>query len=136
MNVTLTNLGSLAVPYSSSQDKGFAALLEPSVPVTLSSEDVTVLNVGDNPSALEELTEGVQHIIEQLGKLLTFWRDHAETVEHDGQATRPVSVKIENHGTNALRVLLGINTEEVQVGAGEAVVAEAPGYVEIRELGV
>lgn len=134
MNVILVNLGSVAVPVSSSQDKGWATMLDPNEPFILNSPAVTVASVGDNPSFSEELTEGVQNIIEQLGKLVTFWRDHTEQQIEGSPGT--VLVQIENRGPNALRVLLGINTNEVTVNAGTTYEAEAPGYVEIRELGV
>jgi len=134
MNVTLTNLGTIAVPYSSPNDKGFAALLEPGVPVSVSATVTTVVNVGDNPDALEELAEGLQNILDKLVKLVTFWRERV--AENVVAVDDVVKVSIENHGPNALRVLLGANTNDVEVGVGMTYPASAAGYVEIRELGV
>jgi hypothetical protein len=133
MHIVLTNLGAIAVPFSSSQNKGFASLLEPSEPYTLNSEAVTVASVGDNPTAAEEFTEGLQNFFQKLGEMLTFWRDHSQQL-FDGP--EQVNVEIVNHGPNGLRVLLGANTNEVEVGAGMTFVAQAAEYVEIRELGV
>lgn len=134
MQVTLTNLGAVAVPFSSSQDKGFSTLLEPDEPLEFDSEATTVANVGDNPDFVEELTEGVKAFVEGLAKLVTFWRDHARASDALGAAE--VRVQIENRGTNGLRVLLGSNVNEVTVPPGEAFEATAAEYVEIRELGV
>jgi hypothetical protein len=133
MNVTMTNLGAVAVPFSSSQDRGWAALLEPSEPYQLDSAAVTVASVGDNPTASEEFTEGLQNFFQKLGEMLTFWRDHSQQL-FDGP--EQVNVEIVNHGPNGLRVLLGANTNEVEVGSGMTFVAQAAEWVELRELGV
>lgn len=127
MNITLTNLGATAVPYSSSKGAGFAMQLEPNEPATTNSAEITVSSVGDNPTFREELKEAFDTLVE----LIQFWRDR--------QVAEPphiVRVRIVNHGPNALRVLLGSNTNEVQVEDGESYEASAEEYVEIRELGV
>lgn len=134
MHITLTNLGDIAVPFSSTQDKGFATLIAPDEHHALDSADVTVASVGDNPTASEEFVEGIKNLFEELGNLITFWRDHSK----DAGSEPPliVTVQIENRGVNALRVLLGSNINEVEVGAGETYTATAAEWVEIRELGV
>jgi hypothetical protein len=104
------------------------------VPYTLDSPDVTVLNIGDNPSALEEFSDGLKAFIDGVAKLVTFWRDHTEQQDDGGEPQ--VYAEIKNAGANGLRVLLGSNVEEVHVGAGGTADVTAPGYVEIRELGV
>ena len=126
MNVTFTNKGTLSVPLSCSQDKGFAVLLDPGLPYTVNLDTATVVNVGDNPSFLEELAESVKDLIDLILK----WRER--TVE-DGDM---VQVSIDNHGPNALRVLLGSNVEEYTVSPSTTYEATAEGYVEVRELGV
>jgi hypothetical protein len=126
MNVTFTNRGLLAVPLSCSQDKGFAVLIDPGMPYTVNVPDVTVVNVGDNPSFLEELAESVKDLIDIVLK----WRE--KKVE-DGNM---VAVEIVNHGPNGLRVLLGSNVNEVTVSPGTAYEATAEEYIEVRELGV
>jgi len=133
MNVTLINLGSVAVPFSSSQDKGFVASLEPSEPFIFNSEIITVANVGDNPSATEEFTTGLKHFLEKLTELITFWKDSAKATPLE---TSGIVVNIENHGPNGLRVLLGSNINEVTIPALGNYAASAAEYVEIRELGV
>jgi hypothetical protein len=127
MHITLHNLDTVAVPFSSPDNKGFATMLEPGTPTTIDSPDVTVGSVGDNPTFREEFAQA----FEQLLALLTFWRERKGTED-----PRIVHVAIENHGPNALRVLLGSNTKERQVIAGETYTATADEYVEIRELGV
>ena len=127
MNVTFTNKGTLAVPLSCSQDKGFAVLLDPGMPYTVNLATATVVNVGDNPTFLEELSESIKDLIDIVLK----WR---EKKAEDGNDS--VGVAIENHGPNALRVLLGSNVDEVTVSPGTTYDAYANGYVEVRELGV
>jgi len=134
MHVVVTNLSTLAVPFSSDQGKGFATLLNPGVPHTLDSADVTVANVGDNPDFVEELKDSVSGLLESLGKLLTFWKDHASTSGED--AGPEVHVSLENRGINGLRVLLGSNVNELTVQPGTTHELTSVGYIEIRELGV
>ena len=129
MHIVVTNLSTLAVPFSSDQDKGFVTLLEPSVPYSFDSAAVTVANVGDNPDFLEELTESFQKLVGYL----KFWK--AKSNETYGGVPE-ISVKLENKGTNGLRVLLGSNVEEVTVQPGTSTDLSSPGYIEIRELGV
>jgi hypothetical protein len=131
MNVTVTNLGTVAVPFSSTNDKGFAQMLEPQQPYTLESEAIVVASVGDNPSFREEVEEALQTLLESITALVLFWRRK----QPDADPIR-VRVTIENHGANGLRVLLGSNVNEVQVSPGSTYIADAPEYVEIRELGV
>ena len=133
MQIVVTNLGALAVPFSSTQDKGFAFLLDPEGTHTVDMPSLTVANVGHNPSAGEELVEGVKNLLEELGKLVTFWRDHSKDA---GEDPPMVNVQIDNDGANGLRILLGSNTNEVTLPPGESFTATAAGYVEIRELGV
>ena len=134
MHVVLTNLGAVAVPFSSAQDKGFVQMLEPGQPVTLDSPAVTIANVGDNPSAMEEFTAGMKNLIDKIGELILFWREKNEKA--GAEAPHQVQVSIENKGPNALRVLLGSNMNEMNISAGVTYTATATEYVEIRELGV
>jgi len=127
MNVIFTNRGTLAVPLSSAQGKGFVVMLEPGVAYPLNVKDVTVVSVGDNPDFFEELSESVKDLID----LVLDWREKS-----GDDAIPAVAVTIENLGPNGLRVLLGSNVEEYTVQPGVTYEARAPRYVEVRELGV
>jgi len=129
MNLTITNRGDVAVPFSSSQGKGFAQVIEPQQAYTLNSEAVTVASVGDNPTFAEEIGDALQALAAVFARLVGTWRK----VEPEPHV---VHVEIENLGTNSLRVLLGSNVNELQLASGETFVAQATGYVEVRELGV
>jgi hypothetical protein len=127
MNITLTNLDDVAVPFSTQQDKGFSMTLEPGEPKQFNETQVTVASVGDNPTWREEIEQGFK----ALFALLAVW--------HQRKGIAPphrVVVEIENHGPNALRILLGSNVDEVQLAADDSYTAAGPEYIEIRELGV
>lgn len=132
MNITITNRGAVAVPFSSSNGNGFAVALEPGEPFTVADDSIVVASAGDNPTFREELEQAAKAVYEMLVGLITFWRSH--NVDDDTPAI--VLVQIDNDGDNALRVILGSNVNDVEVGPGAIYVAEAPEYVEIRELGV
>ena len=128
MNLTLTNLDTAAVPFASSKGRpAFVAQLEPNVPFTKDAPTIVVASIGDNPTFREELKEAFDALVD----LIKFWRDRKAA-----EPPHTVHVRIENHGPNALRVLLGSNTNEVQVEVGATYEATAEEYVEIRELGV
>jgi hypothetical protein len=131
MHITVTNTGTVAVPFYSTDDKGFAVDLEPNEPYTIDTEAVTVASVGDNPSFREEVEEALEDLLDAIASLVMFWRRKQPDAD-----PAPVSVSIWNQGTNGLRVLLGSNVNEVQVEPGATYTAKAPEYVEIRELGV
>jgi hypothetical protein len=131
MHITVTNLGTIAVPFSSTQDKGFVYDLQPGEPSTVDSAAVTVASVGDNPTFREEVEEALETLLENIASLVLFWRRKQPDAD-----PVPVSVSIWNQGDNALRVLLGSNVNEVQVEPGATYEANAPEYLEIRELGV
>ena len=131
MNVTFTNLGTVPVPVYSTQGKGFAYDLDPGEGYTIDSEAVTVASVGDNPTFREEVSDALEYLLESIAALVMFWKRK----QPDADPAK-VSVAIHNQGTNALRVLLGSNVNEVQVEPGDTYAANAPEYVECRELGV
>ncbi|HXD04440.1 MAG TPA: hypothetical protein VN680_00195 [Burkholderiaceae bacterium] len=131
MNITVTNLGTVAVPFFSTQDKGFVVPIEPNQSHTLNSTAVTVTSVGDNPTFREEVEEALETLVEAIASFVMFWK--RKQPDEDPVIVR---VMIQNHGTNGLRVLLGSNVNEVQVEPGVTYEANAPEFVEIRELGV
>lgn len=131
MNVTFTNLGTASVPVYSTQGKGFAYDLDPGEGYIIDSDTVTVASVGDNPTFREEVEDALETIVEAIAALVMFWKRKQPDAD-----PAQVSVSIYNEGANALRVLLGSNVSEVQVNPGETYAANAPEYVEIRELGV
>ena len=135
MNVTITNLGPVAVPFASTDHEGFVQSIEPNEAATTNDPEVVIASVGDNPTLREEFDEGREELRDGLVKLVTLWREHRPEGFSD-DADPVVKVSIFNRGQNALRVLLGSNTNEWEVRPGQTFVAEAPGYVEIRELGV
>lgn len=134
MYLTLTNLGDepelLATPSGD-----YTAALQPGQPLDVADDARDVLLVGDKPDALENIQRGLatlgaiaRHILEAIiGR-------KRDTAERYGQPER-VRVSIENHGAQAVRVILGDGVTDVQVQPGTAQVCEAVGYLELRELG-
>lgn len=119
------------MPLYSTQNKGFAYDLDPGEGYTIDSEAVTVASVGDNPTFREEVEEALETIVEAIAALVMFWKRKQPDAD-----PALVNVLILNEGTSALRVLLGSNVAEVQVEPGVTYEANAPEYLELRELGV
>jgi hypothetical protein len=135
MNAIFTNTGTVPVPIGSSQGKGWVNALDPSVPYPISGAEQTVITVGDSPTLRDGLAEFFDDLAELLRKLLTFWRDRHDA-QKNGDGDLMVSLRIQNNGTNPLRVILGDPTNDTHVDAGATSDFAAPLYIEVRELGV
>lgn len=134
MQITITNLAPVAVPFVSSQAGGIAELLAPNDPATFHDDQLTVAVAGDKPSFIDEVQEALEGIADVIKRIITFWRERA--AQDDVEAANVVNVRITNQGSNGLRVILGDNTNDYTVQPGDVYDASAPGFVEIRELGV
>lgn len=134
MHVTLTNLGTEDVPVTSSQGNGYAAMLHPGHPHTVSDADVTVLTVGDNPTFAEDLREALESVAALARRLIAFWKEHTPK---DADAGKPiVRVRIVAGESNSLRVTGDDRNADTEVTPGALYDAQAVNYVEIRQLGV
>ena len=129
MNITLTNLEAIPVPFCSSQGKGFAITLQPNTPEPFISTEVTVASVGDNPAFRDALGDVAKNMLHFLVGMLTVWRD-----KQTAPPPHPVRVLIDNRGPKSLSVLQGSTTNVWQLAPGQSYTAQAGGYVEIREL--
>jgi hypothetical protein len=135
MNVILTNLGPVPLPIGSHQDKGWVNAIEPAQPYPVAGEGITVVTVGDSPTLRDGLAEFFDDLTDLLKKLVTFWHDRHDAPKNN-EGDLVVSLRIQNNGPNAVRVILGDPTNDVQIEAGATADYSAPLFIEVRELGV
>lgn len=143
MNVTITNTGPTPVPVvtgSATPDGELVPILKPGDAMTIDDPAATVVSVGDNPTFFEEVSAalaGFAAVLTGILKALTqWWAEHHEKSGAAEGLPDPVKVQIENHGANAVRVILGSNTNDATVSPGATFSGEASKYIEFRELGV
>ena len=134
MKATITNLGTVPVPLTSTQGTGLAVSLEPGAAFTLDDDATTVATVGDNPSFEEDLREALGHIYEVAIKLITFWKAHPKPKGAQGHPL--VKIRIIAGEGNALRVTGDDKNLDHEVVQGSTYDATMKDYVEIRQLGV
>lgn len=133
MILTLTNVTeepeTIATP-----DGSFRDALHPQMPFEF-REEAQVVIIGDKPDVRTQITQGLQtvgKVARQLQELIAGRK--ANYAQRMGEP-EPVRVMIENHGTNAVRVILGDGKTDRTVAPGTAQQCDAPGYLELRELG-
>ena len=133
MHVAITNHGPVGVPFFFVQDQAFATMIGPGDVYTLNNPRVAAACVGDSPTFAVDPADGLQEFAESLADLQVFWRNHNLRVGYRG---RPfVQVDVVNEGTRPVRVLLGLEAEEVTVPSGGSFGAAAVEYIELREVG-
>lgn len=134
MKATITNLGTVAVPLTSTEGKGFAASLEPGVPYSLDFDWVTVAVVGDNPSFMEDLGEALKDLKELAIKLIVFWRSHPQP--HEGGSHPVVSIRVAAATGNDIRATGDDKNLDVEITGGGTNDVTMKDYIELRQLGV
>lgn len=153
MNLTITNTGANAetvagidspsVTLGGTGRTGLAGnrgsvawtqILEPGVPFESNSEQSIVI-IGDKPSVREQIEQGLATAGAALRELYDAIRERRKP-QISGEPLPKISVTLTNHGENAIRVILGDGVTDVQVAPGTTSELEAPGYLELRELGL
>lgn len=134
MKATITNLGSVTVPLTSTQGGGLAQILEPGVAFTLDDPDITVAIVGDNPSFTEDVKEALGEVFDLAIRLITFWRSHPKPKGEDGHPV--VNISVAAGDDNAIRLTGDDKNLDVAVPAGSTRVTVMKDYVELRQLGL
>lgn len=150
MNLTLTNNGPEAVTVSGIEspsvtlgESGLAGsrggtawtdVLNPGDPWETTGDD-TVIVVGDKPSVREQIEQGLATATSAVKELYAAIRGRRKPVI-EGEPPPEVTLLIANHGTNAVRVILGDGVTDMTVAPGTSMPCIAPGYLELRELGL
>jgi len=136
MDAIFTNLGDAPIPLGSTKSGGFLDPINPDEPYTVTGAGYTVVTAGDNPSFREELAEAFKNILAVFERIITFWREHEGKDFRGDPVDVVVRLRIHNRGPNDLRVILGNNTNDTVLVAGNTADFSAPDYIEVRELGV
>jgi L-fucose isomerase-like protein len=135
MNIVITNRANEAVPVLSSDEGGWAEVVEPGTPLTIFRENTDVIIIGDKPDVSEQIKEGlgvVKKAVDKVRETLTAKPKDKGTMP----TTDEVNVVIGNNGPNFIRVILGDGKTASDVPVGISYEAKAKGYVEVRELGL
>lgn len=132
MKITVTNLGTVAVPLTSSQDKGYATAIEPGATVLFDAAPVTIAVVGTNPSFTEDLKEALGNVYDLAVKLILFWKAHPQP--HDGGTHPVVSIRIT--ADTPVRCTGDDKSLDVEIPAGSTRDVTMKDYVELRQLGL
>lgn len=136
MRLTITNKAAAPVPVMSNDGGGWVQAAEPGAPLDIDRDDSDVIIVGDKPSVTEQIQQGLQVLAKTVKALVAAWRKHHEKQTASPEAVAlPVSVDFQNRGANPVRAILGDGVTDVNILPGALYHAEAPGYVELRELG-
>jgi len=134
MKATFTNLGTVPVPLTSTQGKGFAASLDPGLPYILDAADVTDVTIGDNPEFTEDLKKALGDVFALAIKLLTFWRE--QPVPQGATGVPEVRVRIVAAEGNSLRVTGDDKNLDHEVVPGSTYDAVMKDYVQVLQLGL
>jgi hypothetical protein len=135
MHIQITNAGAFAVPLTSTKGDGLATELEPNNMFVIDDEAVTVATFGDDPGFLQEFTDGMGKLFDTIRAHLTQFRNRQTSQRRDPQDVE-VLCTIENFGPHPLRVVLGEDhVDDYEIEPGETYTAQAPGYIQLRELG-
>jgi hypothetical protein len=130
MNIVLTNQMTYPVPVMTKDDGGWCQTAEPGVPLT-ESGDAHVIIVGNKPDVSEQILEGLHTALDVLKAFI-----HLQKPKAAGEPVPSLSFMIGNNGPNPIRVILGDGQTDAEVAPGVTYIAHAPGYIEIRELGL
>ncbi len=133
MNVVLTNQEQEALLISSPDEGGWMDLLQPQKAFTLNRPDTTLAIVGDKPSVVDNIEQGLKNLAVLVRTLLEKLVGERDTAG----APKPnrLAVLVSNNGSNAVRIVLGNGIDEFIVSPGTHFSATSYGYMELRELG-
>jgi hypothetical protein len=131
MKLKLTNQTSSALPIMSTDEGGWADVLQPNTPYTLTHNASDVIIIGDKPDVREQIEQGIATIGAVAREIINAFKSRL-----GGRAGAPmVSAIIENDGDKSVRVILGDGVSDWVVNPGEMYPASAHAYLELRELG-
>lgn len=130
MNLTITNNGQEDEAIGGGK---YVDVLEPGVAKTIDNDE-EVLIIGDKPSVRDQFKDAAMVLVESVKKVIDKILHRKEKCEQDGDSEQ-VEVAISNHGTNAVRVIMGDGVTDMVVSPGSTGSASAYGYLELRELG-
>src|SRR5262245_40942609 len=100
--------------------------------IELTGEDIATVDIGYNPTAVEELRNAIADATATIAALIQRILDGAAKPIAAGTE---VSVTIENRGTAGVRIIPELNVAPFEVPPGST--ANALGaYVEVRQLGM
>jgi hypothetical protein len=135
MNIVITNRANEPVSVLSTDEGGWHEEVQPGEPLTLYRVDTDVIIIGDKPGVSEQIKEGlgvVKKVVDAVRETL-----HAKPKPKSTLPEQPmIHVLLTNNGPNSVRVILGDGKTASDVPTGVTYEAIAPGYVEVRELGV
>src|SRR5262245_19813488 len=129
MKLTITNTGDIAVPITSGEN---TAVLEEGVPYELDGPTVAI--IGLKPSIREQFERAYHVLTESARALLEAFQNRTKP-DMPKDDTPTVAATIQNHGVNAVRVILGDGVTDETVAPGTVLMTSAKGYLELRELG-
>jgi hypothetical protein len=133
MNLVISNRGNEAVPVMSTDEGGWCESALPGEPLTLTKDKTNDLVIGDKPDVSEQIRQGLGVAAKALKEILHLRKPTPQTT---GAALPEVNCIIGNNGPNTIRVILGDGQSDAEVAPGVNYSASAPGYIEIRELGL
>ena len=135
MKAAIINTGTIPLPVSDGESKGFAAIAEPGQVLTIDLPALHVVVVGDNPSFKHDLTEALKKVAQKAIDLILFWLRNPKQEVDEGKPV--IRIQLTADKSNSFRVLLGDDrTMDMEVVGGETANLLALDYIEIRQLGL
>ena len=129
MFLSITNLSQQPEPVVATHGAEWGDVLAPQTELQVDQAEADVIIVGDKPSVLEQIGEGVKRIAGLLAAL-----QHRRD-ERDAGTEGVVHVRITNRGNDAVRVILGDGVTDETLDPSATAEYESDGYLELRELG-
>jgi|SRR5262245_50659905 len=100
--------------------------------ITIEGDDVATVDIGYNPSAVEELRAAITDATTAFAAIIRRILDRSERSD---MPAGDVIVRVENIGTESVRVIPELNVEALELAPGNAMIASGA-YVEVRQLGM
>lgn len=132
MRLTITNNGPEPEAIAAPDGTG-AQLLDPGAAVDIDTADVLI--VGDKPDVREQFATAFQRLAATAKAIFDAMAKRKEQVQRQTGQAEMVDLLVANHGTNAVRAVLGDGRREATIQPGQSQAVSAKGYIELRELG-
>jgi hypothetical protein len=135
---TVSGLDSASVTLTAGAQRGGVAwtvdLLQGAPLDTSSQGTQSVMIVGDKPSVTEQLQEAGNVIGDAVDAIRN--RDKDALTQAGSGPRGTISIFVVNLGPNSVRAILGDGYSDQTVTPNTSAVLTAPGYIELRELGL